>query len=376
MRLTTGLGGSNSRPALFIFGGPRAKPVGGTRPLVSWANHVQGGTGMQRIGVIGAGAWGTALAMAAARAGRDVLLQAREAEVVNGVNQARENGLFLPGILLDPAIRATHSLAEAAAADAILLVTPAQHLRAACRALRPDLKPGVPVVICAKGIEIDTGELMTEAAAAELSPGQPLAVLSGPTFAAEVARGLPTAVTLAIRNAGLGQQLLAALGGRTFRPYLSDDLIGAQVGGAVKNVLAIACGIVHGRNLGDNARAALITRGLAEIARLGARLGAKPETLMGLSGLGDLTLTCSSLQSRNMSLGAALGQGRALADVLGERRSVAEGVFTARAVTKLAAAKGVDMPLCQAVDALLNHGADLTSIIDALMTRPFKAENI
>lgn len=331
---------------------------------------------MQRIGVIGAGAWGTALAMAAARAGRDVLLQAREAEVVDGVNQARENGLFLPGILLDPAIRATHSLAEAASADAILLVTPAQHLRAACRALRPDLKPGVPVVICAKGIEIDTGELMTEAAAAELAPGQPLAVLSGPTFAAEVARGLPTAVTLAIRNAALGQQLLAALGGKTFRPYLSDDLIGAQVGGAVKNVLAIACGIVHGRNLGDNARAALITRGLAEIARLGARLGAKAETLMGLSGLGDLTLTCSSLQSRNMSLGAALGQGRALADVLGERRSVAEGVFTARAVTKLAAAKGVDMPLCQAVDALLNHGADLTSIIDALMTRPFKAENI
>ncbi|MFV3074059.1 NAD(P)H-dependent glycerol-3-phosphate dehydrogenase [Niveispirillum fermenti] len=330
---------------------------------------------MQRIGVIGAGAWGTALAMAAARAGRDVVLQARETEVVEAVNNRHENSLFLPGIPLDPAIRATGSLSEAADADALLLVTPAQHLRAACRALRSDLKPGVPVIICAKGIEIETGSLMSEAAGAELGD-QPLAVLSGPTFAAEVARGLPTAVTLAIADSEQGQALLTALGGRTFRPYLSDDLVGAQVGGAVKNVLAIACGIVHGRNLGDNARAALITRGLAEIARLGARLGARAETLMGLSGLGDLTLTCSSLQSRNMSLGAALGQGRSLDDVLGERRSVAEGVFTARAVTRLAADKGVDMPLCQAVDAVLNHGADLDDIIDALMTRPFKAETV
>lgn len=330
---------------------------------------------MRRIGVIGAGAWGTALAMAAARAGAEVVLQARETEVVESVNARHENSLFLPGIALDPAIRATASMTDAADVDALLLVTPAQHLRAACRALKPDLKPGVPVIICAKGIEIETGSLMSEAAEAELG-SQPVAVLSGPTFAAEVAKGLPTAVTLAIRDEALGRRLLAALGGRTFRPYLSDDLVGAQVGGAVKNVLAIACGIVHGRNLGDNARAALITRGLAEIARLGARLGARAETLMGLSGLGDLTLTCSSLQSRNMSLGAALGQGRSLEEVLGERRSVAEGVYTARAVTKLAAEKGVDMPLCQAVDALLNQGADLDAIIDALMTRPFKAETV
>lgn len=330
---------------------------------------------MRRIGVIGAGAWGTALAMAAARAGAEVVLQARETDVVESVNARHENRLFLPGIPLDPAIRATTSMGEAAQADALLLVTPAQHLRTACRTLKPDLKPGVPVIICAKGIEIDTGSLMSEAAEAELG-SQPVAVLSGPTFAAEVAKGLPTAVTLAIRDEALGRRLLEALGGRTFRPYLSDDLVGAQVGGAVKNVLAIACGVVHGRNLGDNARAALITRGLAEIARLGARLGARAETLMGLSGLGDLTLTCSSLQSRNMSLGAALGQGRTLEEVLGERRSVAEGVYTARAVTKLAAEKGVDMPLCQAVDALLNHGADLDAIIDALMTRPFKTETV
>lgn len=330
---------------------------------------------MRRIGVIGAGAWGTALAMAAARAGADVILQAREAEVVESVNARHENSLFLPGIPLDPAIRATADLGEAAATDAILLVTPAQHLRTACRALKPDLRPGVPVVICAKGIEIETGSLMSEAAAAELGD-QPLAVLSGPTFAAEVAKGLPTAVTLAIQDEALGRRLLAALGGRTFRPYLSDDLVGAQVGGAVKNVLAIACGVVHGRNLGDNARAALITRGLAEIARLGARLGARAETLMGLSGLGDLVLTCGSTQSRNMSLGKSLGEGRKLADILGERRSVAEGVYTASGVAALAARHGIDMPICAAMDRVLNHGAAVGDQIEGLLSRPFKVETV
>lgn len=328
---------------------------------------------MRRIGVVGAGAWGTALAMAAVRAGREAILWAREPEVVESVNTRQVNEAFLPGVPLDPSLRATGTLADLADADALLLVTPAQHLRAACRSLKPLLRTDVPVAICAKGIELDSGCLMTEAAAAELGD-QPLAVLSGPTFAAEVARGLPTAVTLAIRDQGLGKALVEAIGGRTFRPYLSDDLVGAQVGGAVKNVLAIACGVVEGRKLGDNARAALITRGLAEIVRLGLALGARPETLMGLSGLGDLTLTCSSMQSRNMSLGFALGEGKALADILGARRSVAEGVYTAKAVVDLAAAKGVDMPICQAVDAILNHGADLDATIGGLMTRPFKAE--
>lgn len=331
---------------------------------------------MQRIGVIGAGAWGTALAMAAARAGRDVTLWAREPEVVRSIADRRENTLFLPGIPLDAGITATGDLAAAAAtADALLLVTPAQHLRATCRSLKPHLKPGVPVVICAKGIELETGCLMSDAVRAEL-PDTPVAVLSGPTFAAEVARGLPTAVTLACADGAIGRALVDALGGRTFRPYLTDDLAGAQVGGAVKNVLAIACGMVEGRKLGDNARAALITRGLAEIARLGQKLGARAETLMGLSGLGDLTLTCSSLQSRNMSLGSALGEGRALAEILGERRSVAEGVYTARAVVELAAAKGVDMPICAAVDGILNRGADLDQVIDTLMTRPFRSEGV
>nr|WP_145622288.1 NAD(P)H-dependent glycerol-3-phosphate dehydrogenase [Nitrospirillum amazonense] len=328
---------------------------------------------MQRIGVIGAGAWGTALAMAARRAGRDVVLWAREPEVVTAINGGHENTPFLAGVALDPAIRATGDLAEAVRADAVLLVTPAQHIRTTTAKLKPLLARGTPVVLCAKGIEIATGSLMTEVTAGEL-PDTPLAVLSGPTFAAEVARGLPTAVTLACRDAALGQGLAQALGSLTFRPYASDDLVGAEIGGAVKNVLAIACGIVAGRALGDNARAALITRGLAEIARLGQSLGAKPETFMGLSGLGDLTLTCGSLQSRNMSLGHALGQGQPLATILAGRNSVAEGVYTAEAVVRLAARRSVDMPICQAVDAILNHGADVNATIQSLLSRPLKTE--
>ncbi|QCN95731.1 NAD(P)-dependent glycerol-3-phosphate dehydrogenase [Azospirillum argentinense] len=331
-------------------------------------------TDFRRIGVIGGGAWGTALALAALRAGREALLWAREPAVVESVNAARENRDFLPGVTLPAALRATGDLAEAAACDAILLVTPAQHLRSACAGLAAHLRPGTPLVICAKGIELDSHALMSEAAAAALPAGTPLAVLSGPTFAAEVARGLPTAVTLACADAALGARLVEALGSRTFRPYLSDDVVGSQIGGAVKNVLAIACGVVEGRKLGDNARAALITRGLAEITRLALALGGRPETLMGLSGLGDLTLTCSSLQSRNMSLGAALGTGRTLAEVLAERRSVAEGVYTAAAVVGLAGKKGVDMPLCAAVDAILNRGAGLDATIDGLLSRPFRGE--
>ncbi|UEM03772.1 NAD(P)-dependent glycerol-3-phosphate dehydrogenase [Skermanella rosea] len=326
-----------------------------------------------RVGVIGAGAWGTAIALAALRAGRDAVLWAREPDVVEAMRRRRENTRYLPGIPLDPALGLTGDLAEAAAADVLMLVTPAQHLRAACARLAPIAAAGTPVVLCAKGVELATGCLMSEAAEAELS-GHPIAVLSGPTFAAEVARGQPTAVTLAIGDPALGTRLVETLGSRSFRPYLSDDVTGAQIGGAVKNVLAIACGIIEGKRLGDNARAALITRGLAEITRLALALGARPETLTGLSGLGDLTLTCTSHQSRNMSLGAALGQGRPLADILGERHSVAEGVHTAAAVGALAARKGVDMPICQAVDAILNRGADIDATIAALMARPFRIE--
>jgi glycerol-3-phosphate dehydrogenase (NAD(P)+) len=239
--------------------------------------------------------------------------------------------------------------------------------------LAPDLPPGVPVVICAKGIEEGSGALMSEVVAATL-PEAPQAVLSGPTFAAEVARGLPTAVTLATPDEALGRRLIAALGTRSFRPYLSDDLLGAEIGGAVKNVLAIACGIVMGRRLGDNARAALITRGLAELVRLALARGGRAETLMGLCGLGDLTLTCSSLQSRNHSLGVALGEGRPLAEIVAGRRSIAEGVASAAATAALARRLGVDMPIVAAVDAILHHGAAIDAVIEGLLARPFKTE--
>ncbi|WP_328703031.1 NAD(P)H-dependent glycerol-3-phosphate dehydrogenase [Arenibaculum pallidiluteum] len=326
-----------------------------------------------RIGVIGGGAWGTALAVAAERAGRPAVLWARETETVRAIARDRANPRYLPGIALDPGPGATTDLAEAAACDAVLLVVPAQFLRGVCRTLAPLLPGGTPVVVCAKGIELGTGALMTEVVTAEL-PRNPVAVLSGPTFAAEVARGLPTAVTLACADGEIGRSLAEALGSLSFRPYWSADLVGAEVGGAVKNVLAIACGIVAGRGLGDNARAALITRGLAEIVRLGVRLGGRPETLMGLSGLGDLTLTCTSMQSRNTSLGMALGQGRTLDEILAERHSVAEGVATSRAVTDLAARLGVDMPICAAVDTILARGGAIDETIAALMSRPLKAE--
>jgi glycerol-3-phosphate dehydrogenase (NAD(P)+) len=329
---------------------------------------------MRRIGIIGAGAWGTALAAAARRAGREVCLWAYEPEVATAINRTHENALYLPGVALDAAIRATSELAEAAAADALLLAMPAQRVRGLCAALAPSLGHRPPVVICAKGIEQKSGALMTEVVADAL-PGLPFAVLSGPTFAAEVARELPTAVTLACAEPGLAETLAAALRTPRFRVYHSADVAGAQVGGAVKNVLAIACGIVEGRGLGDNARAALITRGLAEIVRLGLAKGAEPETFLGLCGLGDITLTCNATQSRNFSLGLALGQGETLEAVLKSRHSVAEGVFTASSVVALARRLGVDMPISEAVDGILNAGANVEATIAGLLARPFKAES-
>jgi glycerol-3-phosphate dehydrogenase (NAD(P)+) len=329
---------------------------------------------MQRIGIIGGGAWGSALALTARRAGRDVVLWAREPEVAAAINRDHANPLFLPDVSLDPAIVATTELGQAVrGADVLLLVVPAQHLRALAAALAPLLPAGLPMVICAKGIEEGSGALMSEVVAATL-PQAPLALLSGPTFASEVAAGLPTAVTLACADAVLGRRLIAALGTRSFRPYLAADVVGAEIGGAVKNVLAIACGIVTGRKLGDNARAALITRGLAEMVRLALAKGGKPETLMGLSGLGDLVLTCTSLTSRNHSLGVALGEGKALAEILAGRRSVAEGVSSAAAAAALGRRLGVDMPITAAVDAILHHGAAIDAAIESLLARPFRSE--
>jgi glycerol-3-phosphate dehydrogenase (NAD(P)+) len=328
----------------------------------------------QQIGIIGSGAWGTALALAMRRAGRDVLLWAREPEVVAAINEQRENRAFLPGIKLEAQIKASGKLADLAPCDVLLLVTPAQHARESCKQLKAAIgNSRAPLVICAKGIEQKTGKLLGDIASEEL-PGHPLAVLSGPSFAIEVARDLPTALTLATRDKALGEVLVKALGAKHVRLYLTDDVVGAQIGGAVKNVLAVACGITAGCKMGENARAAIITRGLAEMIRLGGAMGARAETLMGLSGLGDLVLTCSSRQSRNMSLGAALGEGTILQDILAKRASVTEGVFTAAAAKALADKHKVDMPIVTAVDAVLNHGAVLEKTIAALLARPVREE--
>jgi len=327
------------------------------------------------IGIVGAGAWGTALCQVTRRAGRDVVLWAREPEVAEAVNRRHENPDYLPGVTLDSGLRATAVLEEAAAADAVVLAVPAQFLRGVAAQIAPAMRPRTPVVVCAKGIERDTCALMSEVVAQALT-GHPIAALSGPTFAGEVARGLPTAVTLAADDARIGAGLVEALGSPGFRPYLSPDVVGTLIGGAVKNVIAIACGIAEGRRMGENARAALITRGLAEMTRLAVRKGGRPETMMGLSGLGDLTLTCTSLQSRNYSLGRALGEGRELADILAERRSVAEGVDSAASVVGLAARIGVEVPISEAVDAVLNKGASIDDQIGALLARPFRAESV
>jgi glycerol-3-phosphate dehydrogenase (NAD(P)+) len=329
---------------------------------------------MDRVGIVGGGAWGTALALVARRAGHDVVLQAREPEVVAAINGDRRNPLFLADIVLDDGIRATDDPAEAAAADLVLLVVPAPYLRSVVRRLAAAWRPGLPAVICAKGIERQTCALMSEIVADEL-PAAPVAVLAGPSFAAEVARRLPTAVTVAAADPSLRDAIAAGLGLDTFRIYVSDDPLGAELGGAVKNVLAIACGIVHGRRLGDNARAALITRGLAEMTRLAVAKGAHPATLMGLSGLGDLVLTCNAMQSRNFSLGVALGEGRTLTEVMAGRRAVTEGVFSAESVSALARRLDVEMPICFAVDAVLNHGADIDAAIAGLLARPRRAES-
>ncbi|PIC01950.1 NAD(P)H-dependent glycerol-3-phosphate dehydrogenase [Caulobacter sp. X] len=324
-------------------------------------------------GVIGAGAWGTALAQVCARAGLQVTLQAREAEVVASINDAHENALFLPAVTLEPAIHAAAEMSALAACDLILAVAPAQHLRSALGALAPHLKPGVPVVLCAKGVEQGSLKLMTEVAA-ETIPGAPIAVLSGPSFAGEVARGLPTAVTLACDDESLARAIAHAIATPTFRPYVAGDMIGAEAGGAVKNVLAIACGVVEGKGLGRSAHASVITRGFAELTRFAVALGARAETLNGLCGLGDLVLTCSSPQSRNMSVGLALGQGLTLEQALAGKLSVAEGVASAPAVRALARKLGVEVPICEAVAAILDGELAVDAAIAALLARPLKSE--
>jgi glycerol-3-phosphate dehydrogenase (NAD(P)+) len=324
-------------------------------------------------GVIGAGAWGTALAQVAGWAGLDVLLQAREPEVVESIRARRINEAFLPGVVIDDHVSVTGDLADLGACDLILAVPPAQHMRSTLQAFAAHHRPGVPVILCSKGIERGSLKLMTDVLA-ETLPAAPAAVLSGPSFAGEVARGLPSAVTLACADEALGEALMGTLSAPGFRPYLATDLIGAEVGGAIKNVLAIACGIAEGRGLGRSAHAALITRGFAEMTRMGVALGGQAETVAGLCGLGDLVLTCSSPQSRNMSLGLALGQGQTVEQALAGKRSVAEGYESAPAVRELAARVGVDMPISLAVAALLNGETTVEAMIESLLSRPLKAE--
>jgi glycerol-3-phosphate dehydrogenase (NAD(P)+) len=326
-----------------------------------------------KIGVIGAGAWGTALAIALAEKGHPVLLWAYEPEVYAAMGVTRENRTYLPGVILPAKLRPTDRFDEFADCRAVLLAPPAQHMRATLDKAAPYLTETTPLVICAKGIDNQTGQLMSDIVGERL-PLHPLAVLSGPSFAIEVARKLPAALTLACRDQHLGENLVTMMATRSFRLYLSDDMVGAEIGGAIKNVIAIACGIVEGKKFGDNGRAALITRGLAEMTRLGVALGARPETFMGLSGLGDLVLTCSALQSRNMSLGKALGEGQRLQDILASRHSVAEGVYTAAAALQLAVTKNVDMPIVAAVDAILNKGVAVDTAISELLARPMRLE--
>ena len=329
---------------------------------------------LKSVSIVGGGAWGTALAQTLALGGQHVTLWAREPEVVDDIANRRVNRAFLPGVSLDEKITATASLSEVAAADAVLIVAPAQHVRTITSALARNLRPEAPVVMCAKGIEQATGKLMGDVIA-ETLPSAQFAVLSGPSFAADVARGLPAALTLACRNGGVGRGLAQALSSRQMRLYWSSDVVGAELGGAVKNVLAIAAGIVEGRGLGASAHAAIVTRGFAEMRRFGDAMGARPETLLGLSGLGDLILTCGSSQSRNMSLGRGLGEGKSLASILGSRTAVTEGVYTAAAVVRLAREKAVEMPIAEAVNDIIEGRVAVEAAIAALMLRPLKAED-
>jgi len=320
----------------------------------------------EKLAVVGGGAWGTALAQVAATGGRETILWALEHDVVTAINETNENPVYLKGLKLDPAIRATIDFSELGEADAWLVVTPAQHMRSVLDRARSS---GKLLVLCSKGIEEKSGKLLHDVAH-EVCPGSPVAVLSGPTFAHEVAAGLPTAVTLACEDRDLGEALRARINLPNFRTYCTDDVAGAEVGGAVKNVLAIACGVAEGRGLGQNARAALIARGFAEMTRFGLAMGGRRETLAGLSGLGDLVLTCSSTSSRNFSLGVAIGEGKDPAALMKDRRTVAEGAHTAPVLDRIAKERQIDMPLVDAVATLLSGKVGIGELLETMLSRP------
>lgn len=327
-----------------------------------------------KIAVIGGGAWGTALAHVLSLQGLDVTIWAHEAETVREIREHRTNSVFLPGISLAQDLKATGDYGDLAGTELCLLVPPAQHLGTIAGNLKTHLPASTPWVICSKGIEQSTGRLLGEVLE-DTVPGVTVAALSGPSFASDVARGLPAALTVACANETTGEEIARALGSQNLRLYWTRDLIGVQLGGAIKNVLAIAAGIVDGKQLGASAHAALVTRGFAEMHRFASAFGAEPPTMAGLAGLGDLLLTCGSPQSRNMSLGRSLGHGQTLADILGKRRAVTEGVFTAAAMAKVADDKGIDVPIARAVHAIVEGRISVDDAIQDLMTRPIKPEN-
>lgn len=333
-------------------------------------------TEMKKIGVIGAGAWGTALAQSIANAGRDVLMRAREEEVVKSINEENENILYLKSVSLNEKIKATINIHDLNDCDLFLVSTPAQHVRKTLEEMK-EIFTEKPFVICSKGIEIETGNLMSEVVE-EIIPDAKAGYLSGPTFASEIGKGLPCAVTLAMeaKHKELGEEIVKAMGSRRLRTYLADDIIGAQIGGAIKNVIAIAAGVIHGRGMGESARCALVTRGLAEMGRLAKAMGAQKSTLMGMCGMGDLMLTCSSMQSRNFSLGVQLGEGKTLEEILGDRIAVTEGVHTAKALRVMARNNAVDMPISRAVYDFLHEGIEIDALIKNVLDRPLRKENL
>ncbi|PHR57176.1 MAG: glycerol-3-phosphate dehydrogenase [Robiginitomaculum sp.] len=328
----------------------------------------------QKFGVIGGGAWGTALAQALTLAGRDVVLWTFEKDCADAINTKHENTIYLPSVKLSSALKATSDFSDLKDVDAVLAVPPAQHMRQTLAGFAPFAKQDLPIILCSKGIEHSSLKFMA-GVLADVIPHARIGVLSGPSFAIDVANGLPTAVTLAMEDQKLGEQLASAIASPGFRPYLSDDILGAEIGGAVKNVLAIACGMVLGKQLGKSAHAAIIARGFAEMTRLGEALGAKPETLTGLCGLGDLVLTCSSEQSRNMSCGLALGRGESLEDIMSSRSAVTEGVATAPVLQRLCKQANVEMPICAAVAAILDKTISVDDAIAGLLGRQRKQEN-
>ena len=328
----------------------------------------------RNISIVGAGAWGTALAEVMSRQGHQINLWAKESAVVNSINSSHENDIFLPNVKLSDLIVAFNNLEQITNCDLLLVVSPAQYTRETLLEVSKTLKSETPIILCSKGIEISSLSLMNQIAES-IFPDNPIAILSGPSFAIDVVNNKPTAVTLACKDLKIGKNIAESISLPTFRPYLSEDVIGAQIGGATKNVIAIAAGVVEGQKMGDSARAATISRGFSEIKRLAIAMGGKEETLAGLSGMGDLLLTCNSKTSRNYSLGIKLGEGQTIEEATNGLSTIAEGMYSAKAITKLAVQNKIDMPITQAVNDLIEEKYSVTDIIDNLLNRPIKEEN-